>query len=73
MMQLAWLDFYRRKWHLMTSNPHDPIRHWTNGEAALSDLAGEGWNISWTYPKTPDARVKAWGVFQGYALKKLVH
>jgi hypothetical protein len=42
MHQLAWLDFHRGKWHLMTSNPRDPIRQWADEETALSDLASEG-------------------------------
>jgi hypothetical protein len=73
MKQLAWLEFYRGKWHLMTSNPGDPIRQWTDRKTALSDLAGEGWDISGRYPKRPGVGVKSWGIFQGYALRRLVH
>ena len=55
MHQLAWLDFYCGKWHVMTGNPRDPVRHCTDMETALSDRAGEGWNISGPYPQKPDS------------------
>jgi hypothetical protein len=42
-------------------------------ERVLSDLAGEDWDISGPCPKTPDAGEKAWGVFQGYSLSRIVH
>jgi hypothetical protein len=71
--QLAWLDFHRGEWHLITGNPRDPIRQWMDKEKALSDLAGEGWNINGPFPKKPDLSVKAWGPFQGYSLERIVH
>ena len=71
--QLAWLDFYRGRWHLITGNLRDPIRRWAEIDSALSDLADEGWNISGPYPKKPGASVKSWGLFQGYALEMIVH
>ena len=73
MKQLAWLDFYRGKWHLMTSSPLDPVRQWIDKDTALLELTDEGWTIRGPYPKTPDAGVKSWGMFQGYSLKRLVH
>jgi len=53
----------------MTIVPRDPIRQWTDKEAALSDLAGEGWTISGTYPKKPQCYGHGW--ISGYALRGL--
>jgi hypothetical protein len=36
----------------MTSNSRDPIRHWADKDAALCELAGEGWTITGPYLKT---------------------
>ena len=57
----------------MTSYISDPVRQRMDKENALSDLVGEGWDISGLYPKMPDAGVKSWGVFQRYALERLLH
>jgi len=57
----------------MESNPLDPVRQWIDEERALSDLAGEGCNISGLYPTKPDVSVKRWRIFQGYALERVVH
>ena len=72
MCELGWLDFYRGEWLLITSNPRDAIRKWADKRSALADLAGEGWNINGPYPKKPDVSVKSWGLFQGYALERIV-
>jgi hypothetical protein len=73
MRQLAWLDFCRGKWQLITGNPKDPVRQWADRNAALSDLSGEGWNVRGPYPKKPDVNVKSWGSFQGYAVTRTLH
>lgn len=73
MRQLAWLDFYRGKWHLMTSNPGDSIRHWTDEKTAVSDLAREGWNISGPYPKRRKLALDSRRMFFGFALTRAIH
>ena len=76
LMRYAWLEFHRGVWLLLTDDKNEPAeaaRRWRDRETALSELAAEVWTSRGPYPKTPDARVKSWGVFQGYVLKRLVH
>ena len=71
--QLGWLVFYRGKWHLITGKPPDHIRQWIDEEAALSDLADEGWDISGSYPKRLLARKHLREMFYGYGLRRTIH
>jgi hypothetical protein len=73
MRQLAWLDFYRGKWRLMTSDSRDRVRQWADEETALSDLAGECWTISGPYPKRLIAGQQSKQRLYGYALRRTVH
>ena len=73
MKQLAWLDFYRGRWHLATSNIRDPIRRWTDKETALSELANEGWTISGPHPRQLSVKRLQGKGFYGFALTRMVH
>jgi hypothetical protein len=73
MRQVAWLDFYRGKWRLVTGNPEEPNRKWEDKVAALSDLANEGWIISGPYPKRQKSNRDSRLRFLGFALKRMVH
>ena len=73
MRQLAWLDYYRGKWHLATSNPGDPIRKWGDKDTALSDLAGEGWMISGSFPIRIGRKERMEPAFCGYELRRTIH
>jgi hypothetical protein len=72
MYQPAWLDFYRGKWHLTTSNPVDPIRQWVDKEIALFQLTSEGLKLSGLHPKRPGAKVESRLIFHGYALARCI-
>ena len=73
MKQLAWLDFHRGEWRFITGNPWDPIRQWADEETALSDLAGEGWDISGLYRKRLPAERRTRQMFYGYGLTRTIH
>jgi hypothetical protein len=63
-------------WLLLTDDKNEPVeaaRRWIDREAALSDLAGEGWDISGPYPRPPNTGERSWGIFQGYALNRAIH
>jgi hypothetical protein len=73
MKPLAWLGFYREKWHLMTSKLSDPVRQWIDKETALSDLAGEGWSISGPNSEILNTRTKSGERFSEYELNRIVY
>jgi len=73
MRQYAWLDFHGGCWHLVTSNVDDPDRKWVSRDAALSDLAFEGWIIDGPHGKQPTMKHDADRHFHGYALRRTVH
>jgi hypothetical protein len=65
MRQYAWLDFYGGRWHLETSNAHDPDRKWMSRETALSDLTAEVWEIDGPHGKKPTIKITPIGTFMG--------
>ena len=73
MRQYAWLDFHGGRWHLVTSNAHDPGRKWISREAALSDLTAEGWIIDGPHGKQPTIHHDFNRHFYGYGLRRTIH
>ncbi len=72
MHQNAWLDFYRGKWHLLTGSHTDPVRIWVDKEAALSTLAGEGWEISGPHQNELSGKLGLGDKNQGYVLMRTI-
>ncbi len=73
MRQYAWLDFHGGCWYLVTGNPDARDRKWANRDAALADLAEEGWVIDGPHGKEPTIKHDADRHFYGYALRRTVH
>ena len=73
MRQIAWLDFYGGRWHLLTRTNQKDHRKWTSQEAALSDLKAEGWIIDGQSETPPRARHDPRRHSYGYELRRTVH
>jgi len=72
LMRHAWLQFHRRKWHLLTDTENGPIRTWADRDLALTQLADEGWSIEGPHPKKLDDPAGLGPAFHGYALTRIV-
>jgi hypothetical protein len=73
MRQIAWLDFFGGRWHLVTGNAHNDHRKWTSREMALSDLKAEGWVFDGPHGKPPTIKHDPNRHFYGYELRRTVH
>jgi hypothetical protein len=65
--QIAWLDFHKSSWHLITGNAYDPKRKWMIRDAALSDLTAEGWTIDGPHEMEPTIEHNTDRHLYGYA------
>jgi len=74
MGQFAGLEYDGRGWVLLTDLDDDaPARRWTNRDAALQELAEEGWSIAESYPHKLWTGKQQWQVFYGHTLVRVVH
>lgn len=75
-MRYAWLEFHRGIWLLLTDEEKVPAtgdRKWMDKDAALSDLAAEGWMISGPFPRRQKVRNDSRRRFYGFALIRTIH
>jgi hypothetical protein len=75
-MRYAWLEFHRGVWLSLTDDKNEPVAaawRWTDEETALSELTGEGWNISGPFPKRRDVAFDSSRRFYGFALTRVIH
>lgn len=75
-MRYAWLEFHRGVWLLLTDDkkkPAESARTWMDKEAALSQLAAEGWTISGPYPRSGKLAWSSKTRFYGFALTRVIH
>jgi hypothetical protein len=71
MPRYAWLEYEDGMWHFLTNlfaNPGDSPRRWHNENAALDELAREGWSVIAPYPDLGSGLVPSHDKITGYGL-----
>ncbi len=72
MRQFAKLVFHEGRWYFRLDDDESSTRAWVDRDAALADLAEDGWKVKRPYPKGFSAAQRSrLGIF-GYLLVKTI-
>jgi hypothetical protein len=73
MPELAWLNFLKGEWLLVTSDNERNMRKWVDRELALRELEEEGWTITAPASRDPGCARNLHRRLLGYRLMRTVH